>query len=102
MDSVGYVSDWNLVFRPSRKQRKKEMAADLTMQKAHPIYGSAAANCEVCHVEALRRVVWVLAAESQQLVKFNSELLCIAPEVLLNQRGSKAVEACGHRRVGGE
>ena len=25
MDSVGYVSDWNLVLRPPRKQRKKEV-----------------------------------------------------------------------------
>jgi hypothetical protein len=44
-----------------------------------------------------------LATQGEQIVKFNAEsLLAITPEVLFNQRGSKAVKARGHCRVGGK
>ena len=54
-------------------------------------------------LKALGRVVRVLAAQGQQVVERDAELLLgIAAEVLLDEGRSEAVEAGGHRRVGGE
>ena len=50
---------------------RKRLRLTLPCKPAHSINCAAAANCQVCHVEALRRVARVLAAESQQIVKFN-------------------------------
>ncbi len=67
VDSVGHVSDRDFVLRPARKQRLKEAPADLPVQAAHAIYRPAPADRQIRHVERLRRVVRVLAAQGQQI-----------------------------------
>ena len=85
------------------KERLKKMPADLPMQATHAIDRPAAPDRQIGHVETLRRVVRVLAAQGQQIVKCNAELLLgIATEVLLDEGRSETVKAGGHRRVGGE
>ena len=75
VDSVGHVSDRHFVLRPARKQRPKEPPAHLPVQAAHAIDRPAAADGQIRHVERLRRVVRVLAAQGQQIVKGDAELL---------------------------
>ena len=76
------------------------MPAHLAVQAAHPIRRAAAANRQVRHVELLQRVGRVLTAKSQQILKTNAELRPgIAPEVLLDERGSKAVKPGSYRCV---
>ena len=103
VDSVGHVSDRDFVLRPARKQRQKEAPADLPVQAAYAIHRAAPADGQIRHVERLRRVGRVLAAQGQQIVKRNAELLFgIPPKVLLDEGRIKTVKAGGHRRVGGE
>ena len=103
MDSVGHVSDRDFVLRPARKQRQKEAPADFPVQAAHAVRRPAPADCQIRHVERLRRVVRILAAQRQQIVKRNAELLFGIPaQVLLDEGRSKTVETGGHRRMGGE
>jgi len=79
------------------------MLADFPMQAAHAIHRPAAPDCQIGHVKALRRVVRILAAQSQQIVERHAEfLLCIPSEVLLDETRSKKIEARSHWRVGGE
>ena len=73
------------------------------MQTAHAIRGPAPAECQIRHIKIFRRVGRVLAAQSQQIVNRNAQLLfCISPEILLDEGRSKTVETGGHRRVRGE
>ena len=103
MDSVGHVADGDFFLGPARKQRPKEVPADFPMQATHPIDRSAAPDCQVGHVESLRRVVRILAAKSQQIVKGNAEpLFGIPPKVLLDEGRSESVKTGGHCRVRGE
>ena len=103
VDSVGHVSDRHFVLRPVRKERLEEVPADLPMQATHAVDRPAPADCQIGHVETLRRVVWVLAAQGQQIVDGNAELFLGVPtEVLLDESRSEAVKACSHRSVGGE
>ena len=103
VDSVGDVSDRDFVFRPARKQRLEQATAHLPVQAAHPIRRTAPAECQVRHVERLRRVGRILAAKCQQIVKRNAEpLFCVPAKVLLDQGRSEMVESRGHRRVGSE
>ncbi len=84
------------------KGRKKPWLT-APVQAAYAIRRATAVNCQICHVERLRRIGRVLAAQSQQIVKRNAELLFgILPKVLLDEGGRKTVETGGHRRVGGE
>ena len=79
------------------------MPADLPMQAAHAIHRPAAADGQIGHVETLRRVVRILAAQGQQIVERNAELLLRIPaEVLFDESRSETVKAGGHCRVGGE
>ena len=103
VDSVGHVSDGHFVRGPVRKERLKEMPADFPVQATHAIDRPAPADRQIGHVETLRRVVRVLAAQGQQIVEWYAELLLgIATEVLLDEGRRKTVKAGGHRRVGGE
>ena len=103
VDAVGHVSDRHLVRRPARKERRKEMPAHLSVQAAHAIDRPASADRQIGHVEVLRRVVRVLAAQRQQIVERDAELLPgVAAEAVLDQGRSETVEAGGHRRVRGE
>ena len=97
------MPDGYLIHRPARKERCKEVPADFSMQTAHSIYRSAPPNCQIGHVEALRRVVRVLAAQGQQIVERDPELLRgVIVQVLLDEGRSETIKAGGHRRVGGE
>ena len=69
VNSVGHVSDGHFVRRPVRKERLKEVPADFPMQAAHAIHRPAAADGQIGHVETLRRVVRILAAQGQQIVE---------------------------------
>ena len=69
VDSVGHVSDGHFVLRPVRKERLKEVPADLPVQATHAIDRPAPADRQIGHVETLRRVVRVLAAQGQQIVE---------------------------------
>ena len=61
---------------------------------------AAAPNCQVRHVELLQWVGRVLTAKSQQILKPDAELrLGIAPEILLDEGGSKAVKPGSYRCV---
>ena len=75
VDSVGHVSDGHFVLRPVRKERLKDLPADLPVQAAHAIDRPAPPDCQIGHVEAFRRVVRVLAAQGQQIVECDAELL---------------------------
>ena len=86
-----------------RKERLEDVPAHLPVQTTHAVDRPAPADCQIGHVETLRRVVRVLAAQGQQIVDRNAKLLLGVPtEVLLDESRSEAVKACGHRRVGGE
>ena len=103
VDSIGHVSDGHFVRRPVGKKRLKEAPADFPVQATHAIDGPAPADRQIGHVEALRRVVRVLAAQGQQIVECYAELLLgIAAEVLLDEGRCEAVKTGGHGRVGGE
>ena len=68
-----------------------------------PFDCAAPAERQVRHVEWLRPVGRVLAAQGQQLGDQDAELLLgVAAEVLLDEGGSEAVEPGGDGRVGGE
>ena len=62
MDSVGHVSDGHFVLGPVRKERLKEVPADFPMQATYAIHRPAPPDCQIGHVETLRRVVRILAA----------------------------------------
>src|SRR5664280_1910302 len=73
------------------------------MQATHAIHLPAAPDRQIGHVESLRRVVRILAAKSQQIVKGNAEpLVGIPPKVLLDEGRSESVKTGGHCRVRGE
>ena len=79
------------------------MPADFPMQATHAIHRPAPPDRQIGHVETLRRVVWILAAQGQQIVDGNAKLILGIPaEVLLDEGRSETVKAGGHRRVGGE
>src|SRR5271170_1316463 len=100
MNSVGDVSDGHFFQWPVRKKRSKEVPAHLAMQTAHTIHCSASADCEIRHIECFRRIVRVKAAQSQQIVKCDAELLlCIATEILFDECRRKTVKTSSHRRV---
>ena len=69
VDAVGDVADRHFVLRPARKERRKDVPAHLPVQAAHAVDRAAAANRQIGHVERLRRVVRVLAAQGQQIVE---------------------------------
>jgi hypothetical protein len=48
-----------------RKQRFKEAPANFSMQAAYPVHRSAAADCQIGHIETFRAVIRVLAAEGE-------------------------------------
>ena len=81
----------------------KDVPAHFPVQATHAVDRPAAADRQIGHVETLRRVVRVLAAQGQQIVERDAELLLgITAEVLLDEGRSETVKAGGHRRVGGE
>ena len=103
VDAVGDVSDRDLVLGPVRKERLEDVPAHLPVQAAHAIDRPAPAKGQIGHVEAFGRVVRVLAAEGQQTLDRDPELLlCVTTEVLLDEGGRETVEARGHGRVGRE
>jgi hypothetical protein len=97
------VADRDVILRPARKQRQEEMPAHRPVQAAHPIHCPAPTDCQIRHVELLRRVGRVLSSKGQQIVKCNAQLLFgISTKVVLDQGGAKSVKAGSHCRVGGK
>ena len=79
------------------------MPADFPMQATHAIHRPAAADRQIGHVETLRRVVRILAAQGEQVVECDAELLLgITTEVFFDESRSETIEAGGHSRMGGE
>ena len=90
MHSVGDVSDGHFVLWPVGKERLKEVSANFSMQATHAIHGSASTNGEIGHVETLRRVIRILAAQGQQIVECYAEFLFRIPsEVLFDESRSR-------------
>jgi hypothetical protein len=86
-----------------RNERLKELPADFSVQATHSIHCPTPADCQIRHVETFRRVLGVLAAQGQQIVECNTELLFGIPtKVLLDEGRSKTVKAGGHRSVSRE
>src|SRR5579871_452690 len=72
------------------------------MQTAHAIHGTAATDGQIGHVKTLRSVVWILAAQGQQIAERNTEFPGITAEVLLDERRTEPVKPGGDSRVRGE
>ena len=103
VDSVGHVSDRYFILRPVGKERLEDVPAHLPVQATHAVDRPAPADGQIGHVETLGRVVWVLAAQGQQIVNGNAQLFLGVPtEVLLDHHRIEPVKAGGHGRVGGE
>ena len=103
VDSVRHMSDRHLLLRPVRKERLEEMPANFSMQATHAIYRPAAVDRQIGHIETLRRVVRILAAQGQQIVNCNAKLFLGVPtEVLFNKGRSESIKAGGHCGVGGK
>ena len=103
MNSVGDVSDGHFVRRPLWEEGFKEMPADFPMQATHAIHGPASPDREIGHVETLRQVVWILAAQGQQIVDCNAKLILRIPaKVLFDKSRRETVKAGGDGGVGGE
>ncbi len=103
MDAVGHVTDWHVLFRPAREERLEETPAHRPVQAADAVDSAAPADRQVRHVELLRGVVRVPAAEGQQVAKRDAKFVPgVAAEVLLDEGRREAVEPGGHRGVGGE
>ena len=99
--SVSHVSDGHFVRWPAREERFKELPADFPMQAAYAIHRPAPPDGEIGHVEALRRVVRILAAQGQQVAGAYAQLpLGITIDVGFDEGRRKAVKArsyCGVR-----
>ena len=103
VDSIGHVSDRYFVLWPVRKERLEDVPAHLPVQATHAVDRPAPADRQIGHVETFRRVVWVLAAQGQQIADSNAKLFLGVPtEVLLDESRSEAVKAGSHRSVRGE
>lgn len=103
MRAVSHTADRHIIQRPARKQRPEQRAAHLAMQLADGVHRAAAANRQPRHVEEITVIARVMAPERQQLVAGNTEvLLGVGTQILFDQCRSETVEACRHRRVGGE
>ena len=75
----------------------------LPCRRLTPLTCAAPANCQIRHIERLRRVVRILAAKSQQVMERDAELLLGVPaQVLLDEGRSETVKAGRHRSVRGE
>jgi hypothetical protein len=104
MDPIGHMSDRHLVHRPAWKEWLKEVPTHLPVQATHTIHRPAPANRQICHFELFRRVVRILAAQSQQILCCYTELLLgITTEVLLDERRqngrSRRPQPCGGEEI---
>jgi hypothetical protein len=75
VDSVGDVPDRALRLPASAGTAAEEAPAHLAVQAAHAVHRPAPAHRQVGHVEILRRVVRVPAAQGQQILERDAELL---------------------------
>ena len=103
MNSVGYVSHGDFCRGPMRKERLEEAPAHLAMQAAHAIRRPASPHRQIRHIEVFRGVVWVLAAQRQQIKQRNAKLLAgVAAQALFDEGRSETVKTDGYRGMGGE
>jgi len=102
VDSISHMPDWDFVFRPARNRGRKGAGLPSRAGGLHHS-PTRSADRQIGHVKRLRRVIRVLAAQSQQVMERNAELLLgVSTEVLLDESRSEAVKTGGHRRVRGE
>ena len=79
------------------------MPADFPVQATHAIHRPASPDRQIGHVETLRRVVWILPAQGQQIVDGNAKLILRIPaEVLRDKSRRETVKAGSDGGVGGE
>ena len=85
------------------KSGAKRRRLTFPCRRLTPLTAAAPADGQIRHVETLRRVRRVLAAQGQQIVERDAKLgLGVPTEVLLDEGRSKTIEPGGHRRVRGE
>ena len=103
MNAICHVSDGNLLFGPTWEQWLEQPPAYLLVETADPVHGSATPQRKESHIERLRIVDAVAAAQSQQALKREVQaLLRIVPQILGYQIGMEAIEAGFHCGVGRE
>src|SRR5512135_320873 len=103
MNTVRNVSDRHFDLRPPGIKWPKELLAHLLVQTAHAIDRAASADRQIGHIKGFKRVSRVLAAQGQQILERNAELvLGIRTKVLFDERRGEAVKTCGHGRVSGK
>lgn len=104
MHAVGDVSDRHFLRWPVRKQRPKQVPAHLAVQAAHTIHCATPADRQIRHIERLRRGVRIFAAQGQQIIERDAELLprVPPPQTVFNLGWLEPVKTGGHRRVGGK
>ena len=103
MDSVGYVSDRDLVLRPSRKQWKKRRRLTFPCKRLTPFTAPLPRIARYAMLKLSDESAGFWRPRASKFVKRQCRAsFGISAEVLLDQRGSKTVKTRGHRRVGGE
>ena len=102
VDAVGDRRDRRLLLRHVRPQVGEHVAAHLTVQLRHGVRPAREPQSHDGHVEALVGRVAGPMPERHQLVDRDAALLRPRAEVLVDELPRKAVDAGGHRRVGGE
>ncbi len=84
------------------KKRFEKPTADFPVQPAYSVHRSASPDGKISHVETLRRVIRILAAQGHQVLKGYAKLLLRIPfQILLDQGRRETVKAGGDRRVSG-
>src|SRR5690242_2487203 len=83
VDTIGDVTNGHFSFRKSREQRLKQTAANVSMQAAHGVCRPATPNREVGHIEWLRIISPVHAAECKQIKHGNAEQILRIPRHML-------------------
>src|ERR1035441_541436 len=103
MNAVGYRAYRDFLLRPVGKQGPENLLAHFSMELAHSIDLTAAANRKICHVEGLRIVFRILPSHGEQVIHRYCKLIhCVVAQIRANEFGIEAVEACTDGGVRGE
>ena len=100
--AVGDVTDRHGVGGPLREERLPHLAGDLAVAAAHAVARAAHLDAEWRHHELLVGVVGTGAAELQEAVEIESDLLGVVAEHLDDLADVVSLVPGGHRRVGRE
>ena len=63
MNTVGHMTDRDLVLRPAGKQGLENFPADLSVEATHAIDKAAAPQSQIGHVKGFRIVVGILPTQ---------------------------------------